>query len=250
MKTSFLSTFIKELFNLDFSRGGEQEIALVKQKTLRKLVGIMGMLLPIILWLSVNFVSGSLTPLDSISHYYYTRYGSILIIVVSVLAIFLLVYKGYDIEDFLLSSFAGIGALLLVFLPTDNIKGLGRHVARFDLPENCTRIVAHFIASGIFLLSLAIISIVVFTRSNKESNAAKGKEKLIRNFIYRLCGILMLLAMLVIVIGTQITWSFNQFYTEHQLTFWMETLAIEAFGFSWLVKGELIFKDNKSNSSF
>ena len=34
-------------------------------------------------------------------------------------------------------------------------------------------------------------------------------------------------------------------YQNHQLTFWMEALAVESFGFSWLIKGETLFKDKK-----
>ena len=52
----------------------------------------------------------------------------------------------------------------------------------------------------------------------------------------------MLLALLVIVLGL-----FNiiptETYDRLKLTFWMEALAVEAFGFSWLVKGEALMQD-------
>ena len=34
-------------------------------------------------------------------------------------------------------------------------------------------------------------------------------------------------------------------YQQYCVTYWMETIAVEAFGFSWLVKGEALFEDNK-----
>ena len=52
----------------------------------------------------------------------------------------------------------------------------------------------------------------------------------------------MLLALLVIVLGL-----FDiiptETYDRLKLTFWMEALAVEAFGFSWLVKGEALMQD-------
>ncbi|MFN3488518.1 MAG: hypothetical protein ACK4YV_05265, partial [Emticicia sp.] len=99
-----------------------ENISLEKQSTLRWLVGSLGMILPILLWLILYFNNGLLNPLDSISHYFYTRAGSIFIIVVSLLAVFLLVYKGYEPIDFILSTIAGICALLLLYFPTNNIK--------------------------------------------------------------------------------------------------------------------------------
>jgi hypothetical protein len=32
-------------------------------------------------------------------------------------------------------------------------------------------------------------------------------------------------------------------YDDLKITFWMEVLAIESFGFSWLIKGEFFFED-------
>jgi hypothetical protein len=35
----------------------------------------------------------------------------------------------------------------------------------------------------------------------------------------------------------------SAFYEKHHLTFWMETVAVESFGFSWLIKGDTFFRD-------
>ena len=52
----------------------------------------------------------------------------------------------------------------------------------------------------------------------------------------------MIIALLVIFAGF-LNWIPTPIYDENHLTFWMETVAIESFGFSWLVKGEALFKD-------
>jgi hypothetical protein len=33
------------------------------------------------------------------------------------------------------------------------------------------------------------------------------------------------------------------YFKAFPLTFWMETIAIESFGFAWLIKGNTLFKD-------
>jgi hypothetical protein len=35
----------------------------------------------------------------------------------------------------------------------------------------------------------------------------------------------------------------EDFYCDHELTFWMEAVADERVGFSWFIKGETLFKD-------
>src|SRR5690242_193817 len=92
---------VEEVLKLDYSK--PEEIGLTQQKTLRKLVGVLGMLLPILLGAFLFFVDGHWEPLDSISHYYFTRSNGLFIIIVSLLAIFLMVYKGKDPIDFYIS---------------------------------------------------------------------------------------------------------------------------------------------------
>lgn len=234
MKTSKLPK--GDMLHLDYESEPDM-VWLTKQETLRKLVGVLGVLLPPLLYLSVRFLTDYKDPLDSISHYYYTRYGSILVIVVSLLAIFLLIYKGRKPADFIFSSVAGFGALALLLLPTSNISGPAEHVAVTCLIDNASRINIHFASAGLFLLSLALMSIFLFPRADKTVT----RMKRIRNKFYIGLGVLMLLAMLVIVPG--IHFIPKQFYNEHHLTFWMETLAVEFFGVSWLIKGGVILRD-------
>ncbi len=113
----------EKFFKLDYEEN--DTIWLSEQKTLRILVGLLGVLLPIFLYGFLLIATGHTSPLDSISHYFYTRVSSVFIIIVSLLAVFLLVYKGKASIDFYLSSIAGIFALLLLLFPTDNISGFG-----------------------------------------------------------------------------------------------------------------------------
>ena len=98
----------------------------------------------------------------------------------------------------------------------------------------------HYVSAAIFLSCLAGMSLFLFTRSNK-SPEKRTPEKRIRNRIYRVCGVIMILAILGILAGV-FGWIPDDAFDKYQLVFWFETIAIEAFGLSWLVKGEAILK--------
>jgi phosphoglycerol transferase MdoB-like AlkP superfamily enzyme len=229
----------------DFSEKEKDKIWLSEQKSLRKLVGILGMLLPLLLYLFLYLVSGYGKPLESVSHYYFTRSSVIFAIILSLLAIFLLLYKGKEPIDLIISSLAGIFALCVLIFPTTNLAGqccdeqTGYSITFLKEAGN-VRSTFHFISAGIFLACLAYMSLFLFTKSDKTVSNRSRKKK-IRNRIYRVCGVLMILAILVVVAPASII--DPVFYKNNHLTFWMETLAVESFGFSWLVKGEFILED-------
>jgi formate hydrogenlyase subunit 3/multisubunit Na+/H+ antiporter MnhD subunit len=227
----------------DFGRPGE--LWLQKEKTLRRLIGTLGMLLPLLLPLFLYFDNGHQQVLPSISHYYFTRANPIFIIIVSILGVFLIIYKGHTMNDFIVSTLSGLGALLLLIFPTDNLAEIcnldhKNHVVTV-LKISPARASFHYACAAVFLGGLAFMSLFFFTRSNKPKGMmGRAKEK--RNIIYRVCGIVMVMAMLIIVAG--LLGMIDEETDERlSLTFWMETLAVEAFGISWLVKGETLYRD-------
>jgi succinate dehydrogenase hydrophobic anchor subunit len=241
-KQSDLNTFLKVDYKEDNS------IWLTNSLTLRKIIGVLGMAMPLLLYVFLYFDNGLQQPLESISHYYYTRVSGIFVIILSLLAFFLIVYKGKEPIDFYISLFAGIFALLVVLFPTNNITetccdSIKKYAVTF-LPVtdlSTFRMYFHYTVAGFFFICLSYMSFFLFTKSSK-SPSERGAKKTIRNGIYRTCGILMLLAILVLFAGSLKIISASYFKT-FPLTFWMETLAIESFGFAWLVKGETLFKD-------
>ncbi len=237
-----MATKIKTLLKLDYSE--QNKIWLTDQNSLRKLIGILGFLLPISLFVFLLIDNGYSSPLESISHYYYTRVSSLFVVIVSLLAIFLLLYKGKEPIDFYLSSIAGIAALCVVLFPTSNISNLCNDpLYKYSvtiLKESEFRYHLHYASAAIFLSCLAGMSLFLFTKSNV-SVAGRTKNKKIRNRIYRTCGIIMLLAIVIIFAGF-LKIIHEPFYSNHCLTFWMETVAVESFAISWLTKAELILK--------
>lgn len=220
-------------------------IWLTNSLTLQKLIGVLGMAMPLLLFVFLYLDNGLKYPLESISHYYFTRVCGIFVIILSLLAVFLIVYKGKDKVDFYISTAAGILALIVVLFPTSNLTqlcgDLTKRYAVTILPESNFRMYFHYSAAGLFFLCLSYMTLFLFTKSNKSPNE-RGLKKTIRNRIYRTCGILIFLAVLILFAGS-IKIIPAEFFKNYPLTFWMETLAIESFGFAWLIKGETLFKD-------
>lgn len=211
--------------------------------SLRILVGVLGVLLPVLLWLFLLVDSGLTSPLPSISHYYFTRANPVLIIVVSLLGIFLLIYRYKELPDFLLTTFAGTFALCLLLFPTSNLceklETCPDHVTTL-IHNNTFRELFHYISAAIFLGCLAAMALFRFTKT--APGVPPTGRKLTRNWIYKICGWCMIVALLIIFPGSKFIPS--EIYDANNLTFWMETAAVEAFGVSWLVKAEVVLKDH------
>lgn len=234
---------LNSILKVDYKN--DNTIWLTNSLTLRKLIGVLGMALPLLLFGFLYLDNGLEYPLESISHYYYTRVSSIFVIILSLLAFFLIVYEGKEPADFYISSSAGIFALLAVLFPTSNITEIccdpAKKYAVTLLPASDFRMYFHYAVSGLFFLCLSYMCFFLFTKSNK-TPSKRGSKKILRNRIYRTCAILMFLAILVPFAGF-LKIIPQECFKTFPLTFWMETLAVESFGFAWLVKGETLFKD-------
>ncbi len=238
------------LDKIDFSK--PEEIALTRQNTLRIVVGLLGIALPVLLCFGLWLDTGYARPLESISHYYFTRVGGIFVIVVSLLAIFLMIYKGNNKLDFILSTFAGVCALLLVLFPTSNIDLLSPScpVSVTTLKESDFRVGLHYFSAAIFLLSLAALSIFVFTQPDDPNHpqVLPTPQKRIRNVFFVGCGIVMVSALVIAFLEGYLEVIELRVFGE-STTFWMETVAVVSFGFSWLIKAQVFFKDKPEISS-
>jgi len=224
----------------DYSQLEKENKLVLSYLTVRKLIGILGFLLPAMLVIG-SIIIGSCNEIQpSISNYYHTAMRDVFVGYVCSLSIFLLSYKGYDFKDRIVSALAGTFGLLLVLLPTTfkrnpildcNIECNVSH------PDFIGTI--HLISAGLFLLSLACFSLFLFTKGE----TTPTPEKLIRNKIYKTLGYIMLICIGLMVIFFSFPAASTAFLLPLKPVFWLETIAIMAFGFSWLVKGEFLYKD-------
>lgn len=217
---------------------------------MRNLIGIAGLLLPIIIALFPARKSGFLNLEPSISDYYYTDRGDILVVTLCILGVFLFTYKGYRRTERVLTIIAGISAIGVAFVPTKetckncehSVHQLESGIFKFLIGTEW-----HFIFAAAFLLSLAIISIYYFTRSNPDSISQKlvngqGTQKAKRNRVYRICGFTMIASVCIIGLYFIVDPDLNGF----PVVYVFETIAVWAFALSWFTKGQTLWPDNGS----
>jgi hypothetical protein len=215
--------------------------------TLRKAVGILGIALPIVLIAGFALLNPESRLPPSISHYYYTNMGSFFTGTLCAIALFLFAYNGPEVQDKRAATFACVCALGVVFCPTNTVLGVNGTVCpRVNLAANAVRNGFHFGFATLLFLTLAYFSLFLFT---KTTGIQPTREKIKRNRIYKVCGWIIIVSVACIAIlgiGPFVGLNFAQ--NLDKLIFAIEALALIAFGFSWLVKGETFLKDKvKSN---
>jgi hypothetical protein len=223
-------------------RTKENSSLLISYLTLRNLIGWLGILLPLVLVPGLCILSrGDCAMLPSISQYYYTQMGSYFTGTLIAFAVFLFTYKGYDDKDNWFCIAAGVFALGVVFFPMHIKDALGCTTCIVRCTTGTDGIAnIHFASAALFLLTLAYISAFQFT----QHGATLTSRKKIRNAIYRACAIVIVISLLIIAVYCIIT-SKDTEPSDCKLIFIFETTSLWAFGISWLVKGETLFKDKK-----
>ena len=193
---------------------------------LRRTIGILGMSLPFILaggaWL---FFSIGLQ--ISLSAYYHTPMRDISVGLMFFLAGFLWSYRGYDRRDEIAGKLASIFGWLSVIFP---------------LPKDPAQMEAlgllHNLLAAAFFLTLIYFAGFSFTKSDPDKPPTP--QKLRRNRIYRVCAVVMGASLAV-----GLTLHYLPGFAPFRPLLWGETLASEAFGIAWFVKGEGILKDEE-----
>lgn len=207
--------------------------------TVRKLIGVLGFFLPLILVLGSIIVGTCCEIQQSISNYH-TIMRDVFIGYMCALSIFLLSYKGYDLTDCIVSALAGIFGLILALLPTTfKIPPIPCNI-QCDLTISGIIGTIHLIAAGLFLLSLAFFSYFLFTKGEIHPTP----QKLIRNKIYRISGLVIATCVLILIIYFALPDPLVASLKPLKPVFWLEAIAVMAFGFAWLVKGEVFLADN------
>lgn len=208
---------------------------------IRKLIGILGLGLPLLLTIAKWEV------LASFSHYYYSTLSSLIfIIVLSSFGLLLASYKGYKkdkktekISDNFLTNLAGFAILVVVFIPTDCRESTSKSIDL--LCETCQMPLfghvntwynlTHLLAAGIFILCMGWMSRFKFTRGSDIQN----------HKLYKTCGNMVFASVILIVAFIAIENFFEpNFLFMKYYVFAFETTALVPFGISWLVKGKAI----------
>ena len=194
----------------------------VSCRTLRLVVGILGVALPVILAIWGFFLFRCIEIRPSISDYYNFRTRDALVGILCAVGFYLFAYRGYERKDDLAGHLGCLFAVCVALFPC-----CGQKWQR----------VVHFISATLLFLVLSYFSIVLFTKTEGKPS----RRKIARNRIYRTCGIVMLAC--ILLIGIYSWWLKNTPVANLKPVFWLESLALWAFGISWFVKGKTLFQD-------
>lgn len=176
----------------------------------------------------------------SISHYYYSSVGEIFTGALLTVALFLLCYKGHPLRksefgfsDRTMSNLAAFFAVGIVVFPTTTKHCIIDNMRVFT-SSYITGII-HFIFAGMFFITLSFISIFNFRRTKRVSDFGKMPN----HNLYKYCGIIMLTCVFLILIYTKILRYRYEWLDNIYPGLILETIALSAFGVSWLTKGKI-----------
>ena len=200
---------------------------------LRKAVGIIGFALPFVLAFGKMLLQGPGIQ-DSISGYYYTDMRNLLVGSLCAIGVFLMSCRGYDPKDEIAGRLACVFAIGVALFPTTPYIGATSRDRLIGI--------LHLSFAALLFLTLAYFSLALFTKTAPDKSPTR--RKLQRNVVYRVCGYTILACIfLMVVVALPPVKTLVERLTP---VFWLESVAIVAFGVSWLTKGETILQDQET----
>lgn len=206
---------------------GESDSHVRSYLALRKAIGVLGIAMPVILALGVLVLAPDQGLQPTISDYVDTVMGDAFVGILFAIGVFLSFYLGYDRDpdqprflpsDKVASNLGGVFAIGVALFPTTSSVGFVQGV--------------HMVSALLLFLTLAYFALWQFTKTGGEPTP----EKVLRNRIYRISGVTILGCIALIGIHG---WFFRDTGVDDlRPVFWLESVALWAFGIAWFVKGE------------
>ena len=202
---------------------------LISYLTLRKFIGLIGILLPFALVIINMLLVRKVIMQGSMSGYYYTDVRGVLVGSLCAIGVFLFAYRGYGGWDDALTDAAGLFAIGVALFPTAPAN---------PSPEARNIGYVHLTCAGLLFAVLAVIALWQFTKTEPGTERTAQKRK--RDLVYRICGIVIAVCLVLVPIESLVIGAPIQRFKP---LFCLEAVAVVAFGIAWLVKGEAVLKD-------
>jgi hypothetical protein len=207
---------------------------LISYLTLRKFIGLIGILLPFALVIINMLLVRKAVMQGSMSGYYYTDVRGVLVGSLCAIGVFLFAYRGYGGWDDALTDAAGLFAIGVALFPTAPVNPSAR--AR-DIGY------VHLTCAGLLFAVLAVIALWQFTKTEPGTERTAQKKR--RDLVYRICGIVIAVCLVLVPIESLVIGAPIQRFRP---LFWLEAVAVVAFGVAWLVKGQAVLKDGPAGT--
>lgn len=199
---------------------------------LRKAIGWMGMALPFVVALGATLLFRTELQ-SSISAYYHTGMRNVLVGTLCAIGTFLFAYLGYDRMDRWVGRIAGGAALGIALFPTP--------ASSAPAGQEWWVGVVHWGSAVVFFLSIAHFSWFQFTKGQPGVRASAIKFR--RNQVYRGCALTITAALALLGLHMLLPEGTRQRLAPIKPVFWLETAAVVAFGYAWLIKGQFWLRD-------
>lgn len=199
---------------------------LIGYLTLRRLVGGIGVAMPFVMYFGGEVLFRT-TLQSSISAYYHTGMRDVLVGILCAIGVFLFCYRGSGTRENVATNIAGACAIGIAFFPTG--------------ADECVRhhgVSAHGVFAVIYFAALTYLALFVFTAIDPAKQLSRAKVH--RNWVYRICAVVMALAVACAVITFFLPEGLRGALCERRALFWLESIAGIAFGVAWLTKGKAI----------
>jgi len=176
----------------------------------------------------------------SISDYYYSSMRNVFVGSLCSIGVFLITYRGYDIRDQIAGAMASVFAIGVSLFPTrpeENFTAAQVAIGR-----------VHLAFAALLFLTLAYFSLFLFTKTDPVQPMTMQKKQ--RNVVYVICGWTIVGCIALIVLSELLFLNSYSPYRSQSIkdldpVFWFESIAVIAFGISWLTKGEAILGDQR-----
>jgi len=196
--------------------------------TIRLIIGLIAILFPLV----VRIRAAQIT--DSISWSYYTDARDFFVGFLFVIGAFLVSYKGRKLRENLVGWAGGIAACVTALSPTSFCIGTN---CPSDLKSNI-----HYIGAIILFSTTVYFCLVAFLgqvntkiKEDEATGVVGFTPKKRRKVVYLFCGWGIALVMLGLFIMNVV--GFNAI---KNITFWVETVALELFGIAWAVASQYL----------
>ncbi len=185
--------------------------------TMRRVVGMVGILLPLVL-VAGHRLSGGGT-VHSISRYYHTEMRDLFVGGLCAMALFLFCAGGRRRSERTAIQIAAMCALGVAFFP---VAAVGEAVGAVAI--------AHYLFAFTLFVTLGACSICFFGKNRDTSSESSASLR----WVHIACGVVIFVNVALIVWHSAFV---DCDKSQCEFVFWAETVALTAFGCSWLLEG-------------
>ncbi len=187
-------------------------------RALRLLMGLIAISIPIVV--SILAVD----QLPSISASYYSEARDVFVGMLCIVGSFWFAYNGHMRREKVASKFAAAFIIMVALFPTACLT--------------CGKNTASFIHSGATALYFGILIYFCFSPFRKKTKGQPGTRGR-RGKVYLTCGWIMVLCMVTLALSNFPSIIDKETVLELRIKYWVETIALIAFGIAWIVAGKV-----------